>query len=77
MEAKSTARQILKNFLAQIASEGLFTVSDVCHEAKMDPSVVSRWKATSIEPRLSTLEKLQDAYEKLKAKQARRAGNRH
>ena len=58
MEAKTTARQMLKNLLDEI-ERGPFTVSRVCVKAGMNPSVASRWRAKDIEPRLSTIERLQ------------------
>lgn len=73
MEANTTARLMLKNLLAEIeASEGI-TVSRVCVKAGMNPSMMSRWKAKNIEPRLSTIERLQDAFAELKAEAAAHA----
>jgi transposase-like protein len=66
MEAKTTARQMLKNLLAEI-ERGPFTVSRVCVKAGMNPSVASRWRAKDIEPRLSTIERLQEAHAQLRA----------
>ena len=62
----STARAYLETILDQIEA-GPFTVSYVCRAAGMNPSVVSRWKKTQIEPRLSSLERLGDAHERLLA----------
>lgn len=61
-----TARLYLVNLLKQI-EESPFTVSRVCAEAGLNPSVVSRWKKSKIEPRLSSLERLGDAHERLMA----------
>lgn len=74
MEANTTARQMLKNLLADIEGNphGI-TVSRVCVKAGMNPSMMSRWKATDIEPRLSTIERLQDAYGALVAEHEARA----
>lgn len=66
MEAKTTARVMLKNLLDEI-ERGPFTVSRVCVKAGMNPSVASRWRAKDIEPRLSTIERLQEAHSALKA----------
>lgn len=62
----STARLYLSNVLDQIEA-GPFSVSYVAQAAGMNPSVVSRWKKTNIEPRLSSLERLSDAHERLLA----------
>jgi predicted transcriptional regulator len=68
MEAKTTARRMLKNLLAEIAeNQDGITVSRVCVKAGMNPSMMSRWKAKDIEPRLSTVERLQEAFAELKA----------
>ena len=62
----STARAYLANLLKEI-EDGPFTVSRVCAAAGMNPSVVSRWKSSHIEPRLSSIERLGDAHERLLA----------
>jgi predicted transcriptional regulator len=67
MEAKTTARLMLKNLLADIERTPGVTVSQVCIKAEMNPSMMSRWKAKDIEPRLSTIERLQEALAELKA----------
>lgn len=67
MKAQTTTRLLLKNLLEEI-DRGPFTVARVCAEAGVDPSQVSRWKATDIEPRLSSVERLQEALASLKAK---------
>lgn len=67
MSTMTTARLMLKQLLDEIQA-GPFNVAQVCREAKMDPSVVSRWKKYDIEPRLSTLERLEDAHNRLKAR---------
>lgn len=64
----SAAHSYLTTILQEI-EEGPFTVSRVCAEAGMNPSVVSRWKKSGIEPRLSSLERLAEAHERLLAKQ--------
>jgi transcriptional regulator with XRE-family HTH domain len=63
----SAAHSYLSTILQEI-DEGPFTVSRVCTEAGMNPSVVSRWKKSGIEPRLSSLERLAEAHERLLAK---------
>jgi len=74
MEANTTARLMLRNLLADIAAnEDGITVSRVCVKAGMNPSMMSRWKAKNIEPRLSTIERLQDAFNALKAEAAKAA----
>lgn len=60
----NTARTHLENLLAEIAA-GPFTVARVCAEAGMSPSVVSRWKTSDIEPRMSSLERLAEAHQRL------------
>jgi hypothetical protein len=75
MEAKTTARVLLKNLLEEIQA-GPFSVARVCVKAGMDPSQVSRWKVRDIEPRLSTIERLQEAHAQLKAEANRKAGRR-
>ncbi len=62
----STARAYLDNVLQQIDA-GPFSVSYVCRAAGMNPSVVSRWKKSDIEPRLSSIERLSDAHDRLLA----------
>lgn len=62
----STARAYLTSVLEQIEA-GPFTVSYVCRAAGMNPSVVSRWKSSDIEPRLSSIERLSDAHDRLQA----------
>ena len=62
----STARAYLENLLTEIKA-GPFSVSFVCVKAGMNPSVVSRWKKTNIEPRLSSLERLADTHDRLLA----------
>lgn len=74
MEANTTARVLLKNLLAEIeANEHGITVSRVCVRAGMNPSMMSRWKAKDIEPRLSTIERLQDAFTELQAEAIKKA----
>lgn len=73
MKAETTARRMLKSLLAEIDKlhaehpEAGITVSRVCVRAGMNPSMASRWKAREIEPRLSSIERLQDALSELKA----------
>lgn len=69
MKAQTTARALLKALLADIEAAGL-APSRVAAKAGVDPSQVSRWKGTDIEPRLSSIERLEAAFEKLKAEQA-------
>lgn len=80
MKADTTARRMLKNLLAEIDKlhaehpEAGITVSRVCVKAGMNPSMASRWKAKQIEPRLSTIERLQDALTALKTEHAAELG---
>ncbi len=62
----STASAYLQNILAEIEA-GPVSVAKVCYAAGLDPSVVSRWKRGSVEPRLSSLERLAEAHDKLLA----------
>jgi transcriptional regulator with XRE-family HTH domain len=57
----TTARLYLQKLLDEIAA-GPFTVAKVCAQAGMHPSMVSRWKKSGIEPRISTLERLEEAH---------------
>jgi transcriptional regulator with XRE-family HTH domain len=59
-----TASLYLKNLLSEIDA-GPITVARVCYAADMDPSVVSRWKRGAVEPRLSSLERLAEAHDRL------------
>lgn len=59
-----TARQILFTLLAEI-KRGPFSISQVCITAGVDPSTVSRWKSTDIEPKLSSIERLVAAHNAL------------
>ena len=63
----STAHSYLNTILSDIDA-GPFSVSRVCAEAGMNPSVVSRWKKSGIEPRLSSLERLAEAHGRLLAR---------
>ena len=62
----TTARHYLQQLLDEIDA-GPFTVARVCAAAGMNPSMVSRWKKYAIEPRLSTLERLEEAHSQLLA----------
>lgn len=62
----STASTYLRTLLAEIAA-GPVSVAKVCYEAGLDPSVVSRWKRGGVEPRLSSLERLAEAHDRLLA----------
>lgn len=57
----STARLYLEQLLREIDA-GPFTVAQVCYAAGVNPSQVSRWKKSAIEPRLSSLERLSEAH---------------
>lgn len=61
-----TTSLILLQLLRDIESSP-FTVARVCREAGIHQSQVSRWKASGIEPRMSSLERLSEAFEKLQA----------
>jgi transcriptional regulator with XRE-family HTH domain len=68
----STATNYLQSLLAEIDA-GPVSVAKVCYEAGLDPSVVSRWKRGAVEPRLSSLERLSEAHDKLLAALAAKA----
>ena len=65
----STARIYLQQVLQEI-KEGPFRVSHVCAAAGMHPSMVSRWKKGTAEPRLSSIERLAEAHSGLLAERA-------
>lgn len=65
----STARIYLQQLLDEIEA-GPFNVSKVCAAAGMHPSIVSRWRRSDIEPRLSTLERLAETHSALLAEQS-------
>lgn len=67
----TTARLMLMNLLNEI-ERGPFTVSRVAVKAGIDPSQISRWRARDIEPRLSSIERLQDAHARLLSEYSRR-----
>jgi transcriptional regulator with XRE-family HTH domain len=60
------ANTLLMTLLEDIAKAGL-SVARVCKRADIDPSLVSRWKAGRVEPRLSSLSKMRAALDVLKA----------
>jgi transcriptional regulator with XRE-family HTH domain len=59
------ANTLLSVLLRDISAAG-FSVSRVCRQAGIDPSLVSRWKSDRVEPRLSSLAKMRSALEALK-----------
>jgi transcriptional regulator with XRE-family HTH domain len=59
------AQALLIALLDDISKAG-FSVAQVCKAAGIDPSLVSRWKAGRVEPRLSSLFKMRAALESLK-----------
>jgi len=54
------AHSILYNLEQRIAAQGL-TMAAVCREAGMSQAVVSRWRARKYEPKLSSLDRLEQA----------------
>ncbi|MDI3304640.1 MAG: hypothetical protein QJR04_25160 [Burkholderia multivorans] len=44
-----------------------FTMTTVCRRARIQPALISRWRARLVEPRLSTLSRLEAALEELRA----------
>jgi transcriptional regulator with XRE-family HTH domain len=59
------AQTLLVGLLDDISKAG-FSVAEVCKAAGIDPSLVSRWKGGRVEPRLSSLIKLEAALELMK-----------
>lgn len=55
----------LTSTLDAITASG-FSTAAVCREAGIDPSLVSRWKAGTVEPRISSLNRLNKAIHDLK-----------
>lgn len=58
------AQTLLLVLLNDISKAG-FSVARVCQAAEIDPSLVSRWKAGRVEPRMSSLSKMRTALERL------------
>ncbi len=54
------AKFFLGNLLSSIASAGT-SVRRVCQQAGVNPAVVSHWKAGRVEPKLSSLQRLERA----------------
>lgn len=54
----------LTDTLARIDKSG-FSVAAICRRADIDPSLVSRWKAGTVEPRISSLVRINDAIDGL------------
>lgn len=61
----------LSDTLNRIAGSG-FSIAEVCREASIDPSLVSRWKAGSVEPRISSLVRINEAIDVLVDRQLAR-----
>jgi len=59
------ANEHLQTLLADIALTGL-TEAKVCRFAGIDPSLVSRWKAGRVEPRISSLAKMRAALDAIR-----------
>ena len=68
---EATVKVYLRRVIADIDASGL-TLSEVCRESGLNLSVVSRWKNPDYpyEPRLSSIEKLEGALRRLKARKA-------
>jgi hypothetical protein len=64
----TTTKALLLQTLDAIG-EGPFSVARVCAEAGIHPSCISRWKSPgcTIEPRLSSVERLTETYEAMLA----------
>jgi len=62
------AQTLLVVLLDDVSKAG-YSVAQVCKAAGIDPSLVSRWKGGRVEPRLSSLIKLEAALELLKAQE--------
>jgi transcriptional regulator with XRE-family HTH domain len=62
------ANTLLVALLDDISKAG-FSVAQICKAANVDPSLVSRWKGGRVEPRLSSLVRLEAALELLKTQQ--------
>lgn len=60
----TTASFLLGDLLERIDLSP-FTVASICRRAGIDPSQVSRWKAGKIEPRVSSLDRLENAFAEL------------
>jgi transcriptional regulator with XRE-family HTH domain len=60
------ANKILLELLNDISQAG-YSVTEVCKAAGIDPSLVSRWKGGKVEPRISSIVRLEAALELLKA----------
>jgi transcriptional regulator with XRE-family HTH domain len=65
------AQSLLVVLLSDISKAG-FSVAQVCKAANIDPSLVSRWKGGRVEPRLSSLIKMEAALELLITQKAPR-----
>lgn len=52
--------------IEQNVSDAGFTMADVCRKAGIQQSLVCRWRNQKYEPRLSSLQKLEDALRALK-----------
>lgn len=61
------AQSLLVVLLDKISKAGL-SVAQVCKGAGIDPSLVSRWKGGRVEPRLSSLVKMDQALQALIAR---------
>ena len=57
--------------LESAAKHAGFKMPAVCKEAGVAPTTHTRWKRRKVEPKLSTVNKLRDALERLKRRQAR------
>lgn len=63
------AYEFLEDLLKEAADEGI-SVNSLCYETGIDPSLVSRWRHKKVEPRLSSMAKLREGLEALKARRA-------
>jgi predicted transcriptional regulator len=61
--------ELVYNLKADAKDAGI-KMRAVCKEAEVDPSTPGHWDKRKVEPRISTVNKLRDALERLKKKKA-------
>jgi predicted transcriptional regulator len=59
--------ELVYNLKADARDAGI-KIHEVCREAEVHRSTISHWENRKVEPRLSTLNKLREALERLKRK---------
>lgn len=55
------AYQIFEELEREVAASE-FSMSAVAAKAGIQPALISRWRAKTVEPRLSTIQRLRDAF---------------